>query len=164
MRIFLVGFMGAGKSAIGRRLAKRLGYPYFDTDNMIEEEQKKTIKEIFNDEGEAFFRNLETESLQSFEKLTNAVVSTGGGLVATDGNWKIIKGMGDSVFLDADFEDIKERVMRNDKRPLLQTENPLETLTTLYKVRKPIYEQADITIHTGGSPLADIITQIIRSL
>ncbi|MDX2469752.1 MAG: shikimate kinase [SAR324 cluster bacterium] len=164
MRIFLVGFMGAGKSAIGRRLAKRLGYPYFDTDHMIEEQQEKTIKEIFQDEGEAFFRKLETESLKSFEKLTNSVVSTGGGLVATEGNWEIIKAMGDSVFLDADFEDIKERVMRNDKRPLLQTEDPLKTLTDLYKTRRPIYEKADIIIQTGGSHPADIITQIIRSL
>ena len=164
MRIFLVGFMGAGKSAIGRGLSKRLGYPFYDTDHMIEAAEEKTIKEIFADSGEAYFRKLETELLAVFEPKKNGIISTGGGLVATEGNWKKIKAMGESIFLDADFEDIKERVMRNDKRPLLQTEDPVKTLTDLYEKRRPIYEEADIIIQTGGIYPTEIVTQIIRSL
>jgi len=164
MRIFLVGFMGVGKSAIGRELAQRLGYRYLDTDKIIETECGKPITEIFKDEGEAWFRTKETDILKSLGKWQNLIISTGGGMVATPGNWDIIKELGISAFLDADLEVIRERVFRKNTRPLLQTDNPEQTLLDLYQVRRPIYEQADIQVQTKGMRKQQIVTAIIRAI
>ncbi len=164
MRIFLVGFMGAGKSAIGRKLAERLGYRFVDTDKLIEADVGLSISQIFAEKGEPWFRKKETETLFAFSHYQNLVISTGGGMVATEGNWEKVKALGPSVFLDADFEDIKERVARKNTRPLLQTDDPTQTLIELYQKRRPIYEQADIQVQTKGLSKQKIVTEIIRAL
>lgn len=164
MNIILLGFMGAGKTAVGRKLSLRLGYRFLDTDHLIEEEQQKQIKEIFAESGEAHFRSLETECIKGLQGVQNTVISTGGGIITTEGNLGILKGIGTTIFLRADFEVIKDRVFRNDKRPLLQTENPLETMKALYEKRLPLYEQADLIIDTGHQKVQQVISKIIRAL
>jgi len=164
LNIIFVGFMGAGKSAIGRRLAKRLGYKFLDTDKMIVEKKNESITEIFSTKGEGYFRNLETEILKDLVNVNNTVISTGGGILTTGDNLLIMQKIGKIVFLDANLDDIIERVSRNKKRPLLQTKNPIETIKELHKNRMPLYEKADLKIKTHKIQIQKIVSLIIKEL
>ncbi|MDT8445714.1 MAG: shikimate kinase [bacterium] len=164
MNLIFLGFMGAGKTAIGKRLALRLGYQFLDTDAWVEAKEKRTIKEIFATDGEAYFRRLETECLGRLKAVTNHVVATGGGILSTPGNLELIKSLGTSIFIDADFQNILERVQRNDKRPLAQGEGAEERLAKLYAERRPLYEQADLIFKPQGTQFPAIINQLIRML
>lgn len=164
MNLVFLGFMGAGKTGIGKRLAARLGYQFLDTDAFIEAQQKRTIKEIFAQEGEPYFRQLETDCLKRLLQVSNHIIATGGGIVSTPGNLELIQQIGTSIFIDADFEKIYERVRRNDKRPLAQGEGAKERLEALYAKRRPLYEQADIIFKPQGSQFHSILNQLIRLL
>ncbi len=164
MNIILVGFMGSGKTTIGRKLAVRLGYRFIDTDYFIECEQNCSIPEIFSEHGENYFRQLETSMLKRLTKMKNSVIATGGGVLVTPGNMDIIRKIGTSVYLLANIDDIFERVTRNTKRPLVQTDNPLKTVTELYEARKDLYRQADITIDTNLLKMYSIVSMIIKEL
>lgn len=164
MNIVLIGFMGTGKTTIGRKLAVRLGYRFVDTDQYIEWEQKCKIPLLFKSQGEAYFRQLETSLLRRLCSVQNTVVATGGGVLVTPGNMELIKQIGTSVHLQAQFDDIFERVTRNTKRPLVLTENPLKTVTDLYEARKNLYKEADITIDTKSMKMWSIVTRIIGEL
>ncbi len=156
--------MGCGKTTIGRKLAVRLGYRFIDTDYQIEKEQRIRVKEIFSKLGEPYFRALETDLLQRLTKVNNTIVATGGGILTTPGNLEIIKRIGKSIYLKACVEDIFERISRNDKRPMLQTENPLQTVIALLEKRQKYYEQADYTINTNSLKMGNIVSQIIIEL
>ena len=164
MNIVLIGFMGCGKTTIGRKLAVRLGYRFIDTDYQIEKEQDVRVKEIFAKSGETHFRALETDLLQRLTKTNNTIVATGGGILTTSGNMDIVRKIGKSIYLKACVEDIFERISRNDKRPMLQTENPLETVIALLDKRQVHYEQADYIINTGSLRMGNIVSQIIQEL
>ncbi|MCG8333508.1 MAG: shikimate kinase [Proteobacteria bacterium] len=164
MNIVLIGFMGTGKTTIGRKLAVRLGYRFIDTDQYIEREQQCRIPEIFASRGEKCFRDLETSLLKRLSKVDNTVVATGGGILVTPGNKELIRQIGKTIHLKAHLDDIYERVMRNTKRPLVQTENPLKTVTELYERRKNLYHGADITIDTKSLKMWTIVTKIICGL
>ncbi len=164
MNIVLIGFMGCGKTTIGRKLAVRLGYRFVDTDYQIEKEQKSRVKEIFSTFGETHFRGLETDLLTRLTKVDNTIVATGGGILTTAGNMEIIQRIGSSFYLKACVEDIFERISRNDKRPMLQTENPLQTVIALLDKRQVYYEQADYTINTASLKMWNIVSQIINTL
>ncbi len=164
MRIFLIGFMGAGKSAIGRELAARLGYRHLDTDKLIEDLKGKSISQIFEDEGEAHFRELESRVLDHLSKHQNLIISTGGGMPMQGNNWERISALGRTVFLDADLDEIKERVARKNTRPLLQTTDPMQTLLALYQERRPLYERAEVQVQTKGLAKAEVVDLIIRAL
>jgi len=164
MNIVLVGFMGAGKTAIGKRLAARLGYRFLDTDAYIEVKEGKSIAEIFAQQGEAYFRALETQALVRLESVSNHVIATGGSILTTPGNLELIKKIGTSIFLNPDLDKIIERVMRNDKRPLVRTENPVETIKALHAKRLPLYLQADLNFVPEGTQFNSILDQIIRLL
>lgn len=164
MNIVLVGFMGAGKTTMGRRLASRLGYWFIDMDHQIEKEQGRKISDIFKEEGEAAFRKMETDLLERLGRLNNTVVSTGGGVLITPGHQELIKKIGPSVYLKADVDTLFERASRTNVRPLLKTENPLETVKALFEKRKHLYEMADISITTIDKSKYRIISEIIRSL
>lgn len=164
MNIVLVGFMGAGKTTMGKRLASRLGYWFIDMDHQIEKEQGKKISDIFKDQGESAFRKMETDLLKRLGKTQNTVVSTGGGILTTPGHLELIREIGPSVYLNADVDTLFERATRTNVRPLLKTENPLETMKVLFAKRQHLYEQADITITTMKKSKRRIISEIIRSL
>ncbi len=156
--------MGTGKTTIGRKLAVRLGYHFVDTDHYIEREQNCRISELFETKGADCFRQLETSMLRRLVKVENTVVATGGGILVTPGNMDLIREIGKSVHLKANFEEIFERVTRNQKRPLILTDNPLKTVTDLYNQRKHLYMQADITIDTGSLKMWNIVSKIICAL
>jgi shikimate kinase len=149
--LILVGFMGTGKSSIGRQVARRLGFQFLDTDQLIVEREGKAISEIFKALGEPAFRALETATLESIEHLSRCVIATGGGIVLRPENREILRRLGFVVELTANPDIIFERVSRNDKRPLLQSENPRETMLALLAARAEAYHAAaQFTLDTSG--------------
>ncbi len=158
--IFLVGFMGAGKTAVGKVLAGKIGYEYRDADKIAEAKAGMSVTEIFAARGEEGFRELESEILAELAKGEGQVVSTGGGAVTRPGNWDAMKSGGVIVYLKASPETIWERVRYSKTRPLLQVENPFETLKELLSKRAHLYELADAIVVTDGRAPADIAGEI----
>lgn len=156
--------MGAGKTTIGKKLALRLGYRFIDTDQQVEFEQQCTVKDLFREKGEVFFRSLESDVLRRLISHQNVVLATGGGILTTAGNLELLKQIGAIIYLKADFEDIFERVSRNKKRPLLQTENPKETIQKLLGQREPLYDQADFIVPTQSRNIRQTASFILRQL
>lgn len=142
----MVGMMGAGKTAIGTALAKFLDVPFLDSDAEIETASTQTIAEIFERDGEAFFRQRETEVIGRLLDDTPCVLSTGGGAFLREENRRMITKKGVSVWLRADLELLWQRVKSKSTRPLLQTDDPKATLTAIQKERDPIYALADLTV------------------
>jgi shikimate kinase len=138
--IILIGFMGAGKTSVGRLIATRLGFQFIDTDAVIVERAGMEISEIFKRDGEAHFRDLETSALESMGFLNRCVISTGGGIVLREGNRGLLHQLGFVALLTATEDVIFERVSRNTKRPLLHTPNPRETVAEMLAARQPQYE------------------------
>ena len=143
--VYLVGMMGCGKSAVGDALARRMStYNFLDMDSILERAAGMSIPQIFETEGEDSFREAEAQVLDSVHAHIRCVISTGGGVVLRNMNWSKLQ-TGIVVYLKVDPEVIMKRIEGTD-RPLLQTENPLETLKTLMKERKEKYEQADVSV------------------
>ena len=140
--IVLVGFMGSGKSTVGRMLARQLRFRFLDTDKLVEERARMTIPEIFAQHGEAHFRECETAALESLRGLRQHILATGGGIVTVPGNIPLLRSLGFVVLLKADPEEIYRRVSRNSERPLLQVEDPRKRVLDLMAVRQPLYESA----------------------
>ena len=161
MNIVLVGFMGSGKTAVGRRIAQRLGYGFLDTDHFIEQNFGCSIAELFEEKGEPFFREAETRMLERLPMLTNHVISTGGGMLATPGNPEKLKRAGLSIFLNADFEEILTRLERDTRRPKLREGELRETTARLLAERMPFYTQADIAIDTKGKSVNRVAGELI---
>ncbi len=149
--IVLIGMMGCGKSHIGRILARDLGLEFFDTDRAIEQDQGKKISEIFANQGEGFFRALETSKLKEIIDKGVSVISTGGGIVTIPENLKLIKDISISIWLKSDIDTIIERLNGDRTRPLLQTDNPQKTLQHLLNSRESLYSKADIFIDNEGN-------------
>lgn len=160
--IVLIGFMGSGKSSIGRLLAAKLGFQLVDTDRIIIDREGVEIGEIFARHGEPHFRDLETAALRSIAHLNRCVIATGGGIVGREENRELLRGLGFVVWLTASEEVIFERVSRNTRRPLLQTANPRETVTRLLAERRPLYEAAAaFTIDSTSLAHAEVAEAII---
>ena len=160
--LILVGFMGTGKSSIGRLLAKRIGFQFMDTDHLLESREGQPVARIFRERGEAAFRDLETSTIESLSHLNRCVIATGGGAVLREENRRLLRQLGFVVALSATPEVIYERVTRNDKRPLLQTENPRETIKQLLAARTEHYQEtAHLTIDTSVIPHAEVAEKII---
>jgi len=140
--LVLIGFMGSGKSSLGRLVARELGFQFIDTDALVVERAGFDIPTIFALHGEEHFRELETSVLQSLTHLSRCVISTGGGAVLREENRPILRQIGFVVLLTASEEVLFERVSRNKKRPLLHTENPRATVSQILADRRPIYEAA----------------------
>ena len=147
-RIYLVGFMASGKSSVGRRLAERLDRPFVDLDDEIERTSGKTIRVLFEESGEAAFREREAAFLAATEALPEAVVATGGGCFAQDANRRRVARMGTAVFLDAPYETIRARLKGKTDRPLFQSE---EQLGSLFAERAPFYRMAPVAAVLGGA-------------
>lgn len=160
--IVLIGFMGTGKSSVGKVLAKRLGRAWVDIDQKIEESQKKKIADLFEKEGEAHFRNLEKEMVHQVSQGAGLVITTGGGVVLDAENMQALKKNGVLIALAATPETIFHRVKDSRHRPLLKTTDPLGEIRRLLSVRQPLYEKADHYFHTDGknaSQVAELITE-----
>jgi shikimate kinase len=153
--------MGAGKSTIGKALAKRLGYMFLDSDLMIESTASKSIHEIFADHGEAHFRQLETEALKSISGLTRAVVALGGGAYVAEANRAILRDIGISIWIDCPLDLCWSRVSKETHRPLLKS---YSEMAALLQRRRPSYEQADLKVETGARPPARVVREIIELL
>lgn len=164
MNILLIGFMGVGKTTIGRKLARRLGYFFIDMDKEIEYAQKCSIVDIFKYAGEAHFRKLETELLNQLSSVNNTVISTGGGIVTTDGNIELMKNIGKVVYLNTPLDVLLPRLQNDNQRPLLHTEDAEAKIRSLMTVRAPLYEQADHIIDTNDHPPQQVVSQIIQCL
>jgi shikimate kinase len=134
--------MGAGKSSVGRRLQNRTGLPRFDTDEIIIGRAQMSIPEIFERQGEPWFRDRETEVLKELVKDETAIIVTGGGIVLRPENTDLLKQIGTVVWLDAAADTLFERASRRGNRPLLQTENPQAALSAILQARLPLYSKA----------------------
>ncbi|MDA7424219.1 shikimate kinase [Thalassococcus lentus] len=144
--VVFVGMMGAGKTAVGRTLAAQLGVPFLDSDHEIETAADRSIAEIFERDGEAFFREKETQVISRLLDGTPCILSTGGGAFMQETNRKMISERGVSVWLDAPLDLLWSRVRHKDTRPLLRTADPYGTLRGIYDTRVPIYALADVTV------------------
>lgn len=160
--LVLVGFMGTGKTTLGRALARKLNYRFVDTDHLIEERNGKSIPQIFEQEGEAAFRQYERQAVEEWVPRSGCVVSCGGGLIMAPGMLDKVKELGVLVCLFASPETILSRVGRNDQRPLLRGEGALERIQKLLEERLPVYLKAGTGVLTDNRSEADILKSILR--
>lgn len=164
INIYLVGMMGAGKSTVGRILAERMGYRFFDTDTLIEQATRQTVAEIFASSGEANFRQLETQVLSQLSAYQRLVVATGGGIVLSAKNWSYLH-YGVVAWLDAPADVLYARLEDDASRPLLHTSEPRATLQAILEARSPLYSEADVRVPITdiASPEA-IATQVLEEI
>lgn len=160
--LYLVGFMGTGKSAVGRSVANRLGYTFIDSDQAIEKAAGRSIKEVFDSEGEAVFRKLERQFIDEGHANECCVVSCGGGLIAEPGMLELVRAKGPVVCLLASAETIFERTKGSEKRPLLNVENPLVRIRELLAEREPIYKKAGTEVLTDRRTISDVASHVCR--
>lgn len=160
--VILIGFMGSGKSTIGKRLSYKMRITMIDTDSWIEKKEGKTITDIFKDQGESYFRECETHCLEKLiEDKERHVISVGGGLPMNPENWNLLHELGHIVYLQITPENVWERLKNDMKRPLLQGDNPKEKIVTLMNERKETYEQlADTIIDVNGKNFDIILKEI----
>jgi shikimate kinase len=164
LNIYLVGMMGAGKSAVGRPLAEALGYRFLDADTVLEGVAGRPIAEIFARDGEAGFRELETAVLEEISPWHSLVVATGGGVVTRPRNWGQLR-QGVVVWLDAPVEVLLARLRQDPtERPLLRSPDPESRLRELISQRQPLYRQADLHIPQGEHSPSAVAEQVLAAL
>lgn len=163
--IFLVGLMGAGKTSVGRMLAKRMNKDFYDADAEIERTTGVKIPVIFDIEGESGFRAREEKVIEKLTALHDIVLATGGGAVLSPANRERLRKHGHVIYLRAAPEDLWRRTRRDRNRPLLQTANPLAKLKELHAQRDPFYsEVADLVVDTGAQSVGALTTHIQQLL
>lgn len=159
--IFFVGLMGAGKTTVGRALARALDKTFYDTDHEIERRTGVRVPVIFELEGEAGFRKRETAMIEELSQLPNIVLATGGGAVLLPQNRAVMRSHGQVVYLRANVHELWLRTRNDKNRPLLQNGDPRTKLEQLFAVRDPLYrEVATHIVDTGGQPVSAIVHQI----
>ena len=163
--LILVGMMGAGKTTVGRLLARRLKRSFYDADEEIERRCGVRIPVIFDIEGEAGFRARETQVIAELCALTNAVLATGGGAVLAEENRRVIAARGTVVYLHARVQHLWQRVRHDRNRPLLATADPRKKLDALYTERDPLYrEVADLVVDTGKQSVQALAKELLARL
>jgi shikimate kinase len=163
--IFLVGPMGAGKSTVGRQLAKTLNMEFVDCDREIEDRTGVTIAVIFELEGEEGFRKRECAMIEQLTERDGIVLATGGGAVLDEENRSRLRTRGFAIYLNAPIELLLERTARDKQRPLLQTDDPRAKLTALAAEREPLYQQvADMVVKTDRRTARHVVKEIVRRL
>lgn len=161
--LVLIGFMGSGKSSVGRMLARRLRFQFLDTDALIEERARMPITEIFSRCGEERFREKETTTLESLLGVSRHVLATGGGIVTQPRNLPLLKQLGWVVLLQADPDEIYRRVARNRDRPLLHVRDPRARVHEMLAIRQPLYEQAaDFRVDSTGMRREEVVEVVIE--
>lgn len=161
--LYLVGMMGAGKTTAGRALAQALGYQFFDTDAVVVDAAGQSIPQIFEQQGEAAFRQLETAVLAQLSAYPRLVVATGGGIVTQPQNWSYLHH-GIVVWLDVPLAVLEQRLAGETGRPLLQRPDWRQTLADLVEQRQPLYAQADVRVPVGAEDSVEAIAAQILSL
>lgn len=163
MNIVLTGFMATGKSAVGRRLAERLGWSFFDTDDMVERQTGHTIADLFANGGEAAFRDLESKTVSLVALMDKAVIATGGGVPLCDSNMDELERNGRVVLLTATPETLLKR-LRLDvvPRPLLAGSDPAERIKKLLSDRQPVYARNSLTVFTDGLDENQVADRIVK--
>lgn len=160
--IVLIGFMGTGKTTVGRLLANRLGRPFFDSDKKIEYEQNLSIREIFKTYGESYFRQKEKMMIARLSRYRNAVIATGGGVVLSLDNMNNLKRNGIIITLTASVETILERTSRRSTRPLLDDPERREQIVNKLLIeRVGLYRDADYSVDTSNKSLQQVINEIL---
>ena len=163
--VVMVGMMGAGKTAVGTAVARSLAVAFRDSDEEIVKAAHRSIPEIFERDGEGFFRARETEVLARLLRGAPCILSTGGGAFLSEANRSLIRDAGIAVWLRADLDLLWQRVRHKTTRPLLRTANPRETLRQLYEARVPFYSQADITVDSAADlSIDDMAAKVIAAL
>jgi len=162
--IVLVGLMGVGKSTVGRRLARRLGLPFVDSDSAIEDAAGASAAEVFDRFGEADFRDGERRLVARLVEGERRVIATGGGAFVDPRTRELLKERALTIWLDAPLEVLAERTARRDTRPLLRTGDPKATLARLGEERRPAYAEADIHIRSGDGAHGEVVEAIISAL
>ena len=163
--IVLIGFMGAGKSSVGRTLARMTGLARFDTDEVVANRFGLSISEIFETHGEAKFREAETDALRELSGKGQAIIVTGGGIILRPENIELLHELGTIFYLSADEETLFARISRRTTRPLLQTANPRETLRQLLAARLPLYRGvADVEVDTSRLKHEEVARKILENL
>lgn len=162
--VVLVGMMGAGKSSVGRRLARQMDVPFRDADGEIEEAAGCSVAEIFARDGEAAFREGERDVIRRLLDGPTGVIATGGGAFGDAATRGAIAARGVSVWIRADLGLLWERVSRRSNRPLLRTADPRRTLAELVEARAPVYALADITVDSGPGPAEETVGRLLAAL
>lgn len=162
--VVLVGLMGVGKSTVGRRLAKRLGLPFVDSDSEIEGAAGLTAAEVFERYGEKDFRDGERRLVARLIEGEVRVIATGGGAYVDPRTRELLNDRAITIWLDAPIEVLAERTARRDTRPLLRTANPKQTLERLSEQRRPSYAEAHIHVRSGDGAHKDVVDTILRAL
>ncbi|OEH92880.1 shikimate kinase [Bacillus solimangrovi] len=158
LAVYLTGFMGSGKTTIGKELGKYLGVPVIDTDEWIEKEKDKSIRDIFNEEGEESFRKYERECLKEMPE-KNAIITTGGGMIIQSVNRQYMQTHGQVIYLHCDLDEIFRRLEKDTSRPLLDG-TKRENIRKLMNERKQWYEESHIKIDTTQRSINDIVKEI----
>lgn len=164
--IILIGYMGSGKSTVGRKAARAVEYNFLDTDVLIEEEEGMKISKLFEEKGEAYFREKETETIQRLlTQPKGNVIATGGGLPMKEGNAKLLKELGTVIYLKAETDTLVNRLSGDKARPLIKNGDLREKIETMLAVRGPVYEAcADVVLQTDGMSFYEIICRIEKIL
>jgi shikimate kinase len=162
--IILTGFMGTGKTAVGKELVRLLEMRLIDADTEIEKAEKMSINEIFKQFGEQKFREIETETIKTISRNRNVIISTGGGAVLRQENMDALRENGIIICLTATPETILQRTSNSNDRPLLRVEDPFEKIKGLLDFRKPFYEKADIVVDTEGKTPLQIAEEVIEKV
>jgi shikimate kinase len=160
--LYLVGFMGTGKSTVGRQVAKQMNFDFIDSDQEIERVQGKPVSAIFAEQGEAAFRKMEREFIENGHPAQGCVVACGGGLVVPPGMLELLRRRGVVICLHAPIGTIIERIMHTTHRPLLQAEDRAQRLRDLYAQREALYRRTGTMVLTDSRPLREIAAHVLR--
>lgn len=162
--IVLTGFMGAGKSTVGKKLARALGMSLVDTDDLIEARAGMSIPDIFARYGEEYFRELEEKVVADVSTLKKHVIVTGGGVVLREANMRNLQKGGVVIYLHAEPEVIYERIKDQTHRPLLRVADPLAKIRELLEYRAPFYANNDVTVDTSNLTVDEVVEEVLRIL
>ena len=164
--IILIGYMGCGKSTVGRKAARAVEYTFLDTDERIETEEGMPISKLFEEKGEAYFRAKETETIcRLLEEPKGKIIATGGGLPMKEGNPELLKKLGTVIYLKVETETLVKRLSGDKNRPLLQNGDLREKIETMLAIRGPVYEAcADVVLQTDNMSFYEIICRIEKLL
>jgi shikimate kinase len=159
--VVLTGFMGTGKTAVGKRVARRLGYRFLDTDEMIVARERRSIARIFATDGEAYFRSREREVVAEAAAETNVVIATGGGTIVDEENFRVLQAAGPMICLTASPDVILKRT-RGKSRPLLPMSDRLARIRALLSERAPAYARVPSTVDTSSCTIGEAVTRVLE--